>query len=230
MKPSTIAIDGPAASGKSTIGEALARRLGYLYFDTGVMYRAVTWAALTRGIPIADEAAVTALAEHLRIDVLAPTVDDGRQYTVLADGEDVTWAIRAPEVDANVSPVSAYAGVRQALVAQQRRIAAGGRVVMVGRDIGTVVLPEADLKVYLDAGVEERARRRWREMRERGEDADYDAVLAAMRRRDGIDSNRRVSPLRPAADAVIVDTTGLSIEEVLARVEKLVGERVCPQE
>lgn len=228
MKPSTIAIDGPAASGKSTIGEALARRLGYLYFDTGVMYRAVTQAALTRGVPIADEAAVTALAEHLRIDVLPPTVDDGRQYTVLADGEDVTWAIRAPEVDANVSPVSAYAGVRRALVAQQRRVAAGGRVVMVGRDIGTVVLPEADLKVYLDASVEERARRRWREMQERGEDADYEAVLAAMRRRDEIDSNRRVSPLRPAADAVIVDTTGLGIEEVLARVVQLVEERECP--
>jgi cytidylate kinase len=228
--PSTIAIDGPAASGKSTIGEALARRLGYLYFDTGVMYRAVTWAALTRGISIADEAAVTALAERLHIDVLQPTVDDGRQYTVLADGEDVTWAIRTPEVDANVSPVSAYAGVRRALVAQQRRIAAGGQVVMVGRDIGTVVLPEADLKVYLDASVEERARRRWREIRERGEDADYEAVLAAMRRRDEIDSNRRVSPLRPAADAVIVDTTGLSIEEVLARVEQLVEERACPQD
>ena len=228
--PSTIAIDGPAASCKSTIGEALARRLGYLYFDTGVMYRAVTWAALTRGISIADEAAVTALAERLHIDVLQPTVDDGRQYTVLADGEDVTWAIRTPEVDANVSPVSAYAGVRRALVAQQRRIAAGGQVVMVGRDIGTVVLPEADLKVYLDASVEERARRRWREIRERGEDADYEAVLAAMRRRDEIDSNRRVSPLRPAADAVIVDTTGLSIEEVLARVEQLVEEGACPQD
>lgn len=230
MKPSIIAIDGPAASGKSTIGEALARRLGYLYFDTGVMYRAVTWAALARGIPIADEAAVTALAEHLRIDVLPPTADDGRQYTVLADGVDVTWAIRTPEVDAHVSPVSAYAGVRQALVAQQRRIAAGGRVVMVGRDIGTVVLPDADLKVYLDANVEERALRRWREMHGRGEDVDYGEVLAAMRCRDEIDTNRHVAPLRPAADAVIVDTTGLSIGEVLARVERLVEERACLQE
>ncbi len=229
MKPVTIAIDGPAASGKSTIGEMLARRLGYLYFDTGVMYRAVTWAALARGVPIADEAAVTMLAERLHVDVRPPTANDGRQYTVLADGEDVTWAIRAPEVDGNVSPVSAYAGVRRALVAQQRRIAAGGRVVMVGRDIGTVVLPDADLKIYLDASVEERARRRWREMRERGEDADYDAVLAAMRRRDEIDSNRHVSPLRPAEDAVVIDTTGLGIEEVLARVERLIEEREWPQ-
>ena len=222
MRPSTIAIDGPAASGKSTVAELLAHRLGYLYFDTGVMYRAVTWAALLRGIPIEDEPAVTLLAEQLRIDVTPPTADDGRQYTVLADGVDVTWAIRTPEVDANVSPVSAYPGVRRALVAQQRRVAAGGRVVMVGRDIGTVVLPDADFKRYLDASVEERARRRWREVRARGEEADYEGVLVSMRRRDKIDSNREVAPLCVAEDAVVVDTTDLSIEEVLAEVERLV--------
>lgn len=222
MRPSTIAIDGPAASGKSTVAELLAHRLGYLYFDTGVMYRAVTWAALLRGIPIEDEPAVTLLAEQLRIDVTPPTADDGRQYTVLADGVDVTWAIRTPEVDANVSPVSAYPGVRRALVAQQRRVAAGGRVVMVGRDIGTVVLPDADFKLYLDASVEERARRRWREVRARGEEADYEGVLVSMRRRDRIDSNREVAPLCVAEDAVVVDTTDLSIEEVLAEVERLV--------
>ena len=197
-------------------------RLGYLYFDTGVMYRAVTWAALLRGIPIEDEPAVTLLAEQLRIDVTPPTADDGRQYTVLAGGVDVTWAIRTPEVDANVSPVSAYPGVRRALVAQQRRVAAGGRVAMVGRDIGTVVLPDADLKLYLDASVEERARRRWREVRARGEEADYEGVLVSMRRRDKIDSNREVAPLCVAEDAVVVDTTDLSIEEVLAEVERLV--------
>lgn len=222
MRPSTIAIDGPAASGKSTVAELLAHRLGYLYFDTGVMYRAVTWAALLRGIPIEDEPAVTLLAEQLRIDVTPPTADDGRQYTVLADGVDVTWAIRTPEVDANVSPVSAYPGVRRALVAQQRRVAAGGRVVMVGRDIGTVVLPDADFKLYLDASVEERARRRWREVRARGEEADYEGVLVSMRRRDRIDSNREVAPLCVAEDAAVVDTTDLSIEEVLAEVERLV--------
>ena len=223
MKPSTIAIDGPAASGKSTIGELLARCLGYLYFDTGVMYRAVTWAALERGIPIEDEAAVTVLAEQLRIDVVPPAVDDGRQYTVLADEMDVTWAIRTPEVDANVSPVSAYPGVRRALVAQQRRVAAGRQVVMVGRDIGTVVLPGADLKLYLDASVEERARRRWREVRARGEEADYEPVLASMRRRDKIDSHREASPLRAADDAVIVATTDQGIEEVLGEVGRLIG-------
>lgn len=228
MKPSTIAIDGPAASGKSTIGELLARHLGYLYFDTGAMYRAATLAALKRGIPIQDEAAVTALAEGLRIDILPPKMDDGRQYTVTVNGEDVTWAIRTPEVDANVSAVSAYPGVRRALVAQQRRVAAGGRVVMVGRDIGTVVLPGADLKLYLDATVEERARRRWQEVRARGEEADYEAVQASMRRRDDIDSNRDVAPLRVAGDAVVVDTTDLSIEEVLAEAERLIEEQGCP--
>jgi cytidylate kinase len=228
LKPSTIAIDGPAASGKSTVGELLARHLGYLYFDTGVMYRAVTLAALLRGIPIQDEAAMTALAARLRIDVLPPTADDGRQYTVLADGVDVTWAIRAPEVDADVSAVSAYPGVRRALVVQQRRVAEEGRVVMVGRDIGTVVLPDADFKLYLDASVEERARRRWREVQARGRDAEYEPVLLLMRRRDEIDSGRKVSPLRAADDAVVLDTTDMDVGEVVAHVERLVEECGCP--
>jgi cytidylate kinase len=228
LKPSTIAIDGPAASGKSTVGDLLARRLGYLCLDTGLMYRAVTWAALDRGIPIEDELAVTALAERLHIDVTLPTVDDGRKATVFADGVDVTWALHTPEVDADVSPVSAYPGVRRAMVHQQRRVAAAGRVVMIGRDIGTVVLPDAHLKIYLDASVSERACRRWREMRARGEDADCGAVLASMRRRDEIDSHREVAPLRAAEDAVVVDTTKLRIEAVLDRLEELVEERECP--
>ena len=225
MKISTIAIDGPAASGKSTVGELLARRLGYLYFDTGVMYRAVTWAALDRGIPIEDEAAVTALAEVLHIDVTPSTADDGRQYTVLADGVDITWEIRTPEVNAAVSPVSAYPGVRKEMVRQQRRVAKCGRVVMVGRDIGTVVLPDADLKIYLDASVEERARRRWQEELARGDESDYEAVLASMRRRDEIDSNRDVSPLRAAEDAMVLDSTALTIEEVTTAVERLIEEQ-----
>jgi len=228
LKPSTITIDGPAASGKSTIGELLARQLDYLYFDTGVMYRAVTWAALSRGIEIADETAVTQLAETLQIDVAPPDTDDGRQYTVRADGVDVTWELRTPAVDAHVSTVSAYPGVRRAMVTQQRRVAAEGGVVMVGRDIGTVVLPDADLKLYLDASVEERARRRWKEIQGRGKAADYAAVLAAMRRRDQIDSNREVSPLRVADDAVVVDTTDMAIAEVLAEVERLVEGGRCP--
>jgi cytidylate kinase len=229
LKARIIAIDGPAASGKSTIGEMLARRLGYLYFDTGAMYRAVTWAALQQGIDPEDEAAVTRLAQALHIDILPPTAGDGRQYTVLADGKDITWEIRQPEVDANVSRVSAYRGVRAEMVRQQRRIAEGRGIVMVGRDIGTVVLPDADLKLYLDASAEERARRRYQELRERGRPADYDEILAMMRRRDAIDSGREISPLRAAKDAVVIDTTSLTIEQVIAKVLALVEREKCPQ-
>lgn len=224
--PSIVAIDGPAASGKSTVGNLLAERLGYVYFDTGVMYRAVTWIALQRGVSIKDEAGVSALAEIIHIEVTHPTVDDGRQYTVLVDGRDVTWDLRRPEVDRGVSPVSAYAGVRRALTAQQRRLGLQGNIVMVGRDIGTVVLPEADLKIYLDATVEERARRRWQELQLRNPPLDYDTVLAAMKRRDGIDSTRQWAPLRPAKDAHVLDTTGLGIERVLAQVKAWVCEAV----
>lgn len=221
-RPSTIAVDGPAASGKSTIGGLLAERLGYLYFDTGVMYRAVTWAVVAQGIAVEDEAAVTDLAERLRIDVMRPTVADGRQYTVLADGQDVTWEIRRPEVNWGVSPVSVYPGVRAALTAQQRRIALKGKIVMVGRDIGTVVLPDADLKIYLDATLEERAGRRYRETLERSESAQFDEVLASVKLRDEIDSGRALAPLRAAEDAVVIDTTALSIEAVLDQVLALV--------
>jgi cytidylate kinase len=219
--PSTIAIDGPAASGKSTLGRRLADALDYLFFDTGVMYRAITWGALQRGIPISDEAAVTQLAEICQIDVRPPSKDDGRACDVLLNGADITWETRRPEVDANVSPVSAYAGVRRALTAQQRRIGLRGRVVMVGRDIGTVVLPEADLKIYLDASAEERARRRYNEITNRGETADYEKILAGVRERDRIDSGRAVAPLKPAEDAVSLDSDKLDADEVFARVEAL---------
>ena len=187
------------------------------------MYRAVTWVALEHNISPADERSVTALVELLTIQVTPPTQDDGRQYTVYAGGRDVTWAIRRPEVDAAVSPISTYAGVRRVLTEQQRQIAAGGRIVMVGRDIGTVVAPDADLKLYLQASVEERAHRRYLERRARGEAITYEEVLASMRCRDRIDSERAQAPLRPADDAVIVDTDGLSVEEVLDRVEALIG-------
>ena len=222
---STIAMDGPAASGKSTIGALLAERLDYLYFDTGVMYRAITWAALTKGVPIEDEQAVTSLAEGIDIDVTPPSVADGRQYTVLADGQDVTWAIRQPEVNLWVSMVSAYPGVRTAMTRQQRRIARRGDIVMVGRDSGTVVLPDAEVKVYLDATAEERARRRWLEEQARNGQRAFDEVLAEVRRRDQIDSTRTVAPLRAAEDAVVVDTTGQTIDEVLAQVLALVAVR-----
>ena len=148
---------------------------------------------------------------------------DGRQYTVLADGRDITWDLRRPDVDRYVSPVSAYPGVRVALTEQQRRIARAGRVVMVGRDIGTVVVPDADLKIYLDASVEERAKRRYQERIQHGERANYDEILAAMRRRDEIDSQRTHAPLRPAEDAMIIDSTHLGIDEVVERVMDLVS-------
>lgn len=220
--PSIIAIDGPAGSGKSTVGQRLAAQLGYLYFDTGVMYRAVTREALRRGVSIDDEAAVTALAGRLKIDVTPPTVDDGRQYTVLVGGRDATWELRAPEVDAHVSPVSAYPGVRSAMTELQRQIGLRGRVVMVGRDIGTVVLPDADLKVYLDASVEVRARRRHQECLERGETRPFEEILAGLRERDRIDSTRDVAPLRPADDAVRLDTSAMSVNQVVARLLALV--------
>jgi len=224
--PAIIAIDGPAASGKSTVGQRLAEMLGYLFFDTGVMYRALTWAALQRGIALTDEPALARLAEELQIDVTQPSKDDGRVYDVWLDGEDATWEIRRPEVDATVSIVSAYASVRKALSAQQRRIGMRGRVVMVGRDIGTVVLPEADLKIYLDASLEQRARRRYLEQLSRGEPTSFEETLQAMQRRDQIDSSRAVAPLRPAEDAVIVDTDHLTIEQVVERVWQL----IYPQE
>jgi len=219
-----IAIDGPAGSGKSTVAQRLAQRLGYLYFDTGVMYRAVTLAALRAPLAVDDQAAVEALARGVSIDVRPASRDDGRQYDVLLDEEDVTWDLRSPPVEADVSLVSSYAGVREAMSARQRQIGLRGKVVMVGRDIGTVVLPEADLKVYLDASVEERARRRWREAQARGEAVmSYDDVLAAMRERDHIDSTRQVAPLRAAADAVVVDSTQLEIDQVVERVWQLAG-------
>jgi cytidylate kinase len=219
--PNIIAIDGPAASGKSTLGKRLADALGYLFFDTGVMYRAVTWDALQHGVDAKDENAVTALAETSQIDVRPPSKEDGRACDVLLNGVDITWETRRPEVDANVSPVSVHRGVRLALAAQQRRIGQRGRVVMVGRDIGTVVLPEADLKIYLDASAEERARRRYEEIIWRGEKADYDVILSGVRKRDEIDSTRAHSPLKAAADAVILDSDKLNADEVFAKVEAL---------
>lgn len=219
----TIAIDGPAGSGKSTIGAALARALGYVYFDTGVMYRCVALAALARDIDPEDEAAVSALAQTLRIEVRAPTSDDGRQYTILLDDHDVTWSLRSRDVEAYVSTVAAYPDVRTAMVRQQREAATGANMVMVGRDIGTVVMPAAAVKIYLIASVEERARRRLAELTQRGVNASYDEVLAGVRKRDTVDSQRVTSPLRAADDAVIVDSTGLSIDDVVAAVLKIVA-------
>lgn len=203
------------------MGRLLAQRLGYAFIDTGAMYRAVTWLAMQRRIPPTDKKALTHLAQVAAIRVTRPTVDDSRAYSVFVEDEDVTWAIRSPEVESQVSLVSLVPGVRDALVDQQRSMAEGGGVVMVGRDIGTVVLPQADLKLYLTASPEERARRRHRELVERGEPANYGALCEEMARRDKIDSERAHSPLRPAEDAHIIDTENRTIEQELQEIEVL---------
>jgi cytidylate kinase len=221
----TIALDGPAASGKSTVGEKLAEHLDFLFFDTGVMYRAITLAAIEAGISVEDELACTLLAERTQIDVRPPSKDDDRLNDILIDGEDKTWEIRSPKVDAHVSIVSTYPGVRQALTKKQREIGKRGKVVMVGRDIGTVVMPEARLKIFLDASVEERARRRFQERVDRGEKADYQYVLKLLHQRDEIDSNRDVAPLRPADDAVVIDSNSMSVEQVFDMILRLVADK-----
>jgi len=202
------------------LGERLAERLHYLYFDTGVLYRAVAWLALRRGVKASDEAALALLAAEASIDISKPTVPDGRQYTVTVQGEDVTWKLRGIDVERIVSPVAAVAGVREALRQRQREIGLSGCVVLVGRDIGTVVLPEADLKIYLTASPQERARRRHREILARGDQADFGQLLASIRERDRIDSQRAVAPLRPADDAIVIDTDHLTIEQELALIER----------
>jgi len=223
LLPRTIAIDGPAGSGKSTLGMLLAKDLAYLYFDTGVMYRAVTLAAIRAGLDAADEVRIGKLAQEIRIDVQPPGKEDGRYYDVLLDGEDVTWEIRSDAVNANVSPVSTYAEVREAMTVQQRRIAQENTVVMVGRDIGTVVMPDAELKIFLDASVEVRAHRRYQELIRRGDKADFNAVLQSLENRDRIDSNRLIAPLKPAEDAIVVQSDCLNIQEVFEKVRELVN-------
>ena len=205
-----IALDGTAASGKSTTGRLVAERLGYTYFDTGLLYRAVTLLAIRQQVRSDDGARLAALAADMAFAV--------QVETVLLDGEDVTAALRSPAVNRHVSPVSALPQVRTALLEQQRRLAAPGGVVMVGRDIGTVVLPDAHLKLFLTASIEARAQRRFEEQRAKGENVTYAATLAALQRRDRLDSSRRTAPLKAAPDAMMLDTTYLSIPAVVERV------------
>ncbi len=226
MQPTIIAIDGPAASGKSTIGQMLAEQLDYLYLDTGCMYRATTLAAIKAGIELGNEAEVTQLASEIDMGIEPLTGQtDGRQYTVLLDGKDVTWDIRSPAVDSHVSLISSYSGVRHEMVKRQRQIGRRGRVVMVGRDIGTVVMPDAPLKLYVTASAEERARRRWLDRRDQGHTADYLTILADINRRDRFDSSRQVSPLRAAEDAIIIDNTAQSPEDILNEILNLILEQ-----
>ncbi len=204
--PSVITIDGPAASGKSTLGDLLARRLGYTYFDTGILYRALTYLALQHGVALDAPTALVALADRASIDVLPPHVHDGRQYTVLANDKDITWALRDPQVERHVSQVAAYQAVRDALRERQRVIGRRGRVVMVGRDTGSVVMPDADFKVFVDASLDERARRRYAEQRRQGRDVQLDAVRRDLERRDQHDRHNTFHP----PDAFTLATDGLS--------------------
>ena len=216
--PRTVAIDGPAGAGKSTIGALVAERLGYLFLDTGAMYCAVALAALRKGIDPDDAARLAELAKAVRITIGPPTKRDGRVYTVLLDGGDVTWDIRSADIDRVVSQVARVAGVRDAMVEQQRTLAGRSRVVMVGRDIGTVVLPQAEKKIFLTASAGERARRREEELASRGERRPRPELLKEILRRDQLDTERAVSPLKAATDAVVVQTDGLSVKDALERV------------
>jgi len=216
-----IAIDGPVASGKTSVGLALAKRLGFLFLDTGVMYRAVAWAALKFGVNIDDEIAVSRLASELKIEIHKPSHEDGRSNDIFVNGEDVTWEIRGEKVNNSVSQVSAYREVRRVLTEQQRLFGKQGGVVMVGRDIGTVVLPDADIKIFLKASPEERAKRRFEEERARGNEIGYEEILENMKMRDRLDSSREVAPLVAAPDAVMIDTDGRTKEEVVEEIIQL---------
>ena len=212
--PFSLAIDGPAACGKSAAGGEVARRLGVPFLDTGTMYRAIAWAAIQHRINPTDTAALTELTESADIR-LAAHADGDR---LLLDGADITDNLRLSEVDGIVSQVSAVSGVRRALVAQQRAIACRGAIVMSGRDIGTVVLPNASVKVFLTASAEVRAARRHAEMRQEQEASDYKQVLDGLRRRDRIDSMRDDSPLRQADDAVMICSDDITLEEVVLKI------------
>lgn len=209
------------ASGKSAVGQLVARRLGYRFVDTGLMYRAVTWLALDRGVDPHDEAALARLVRSAGIALEPGPPAAPEAVRVRVDGTDVTDRLRSAEVGEAVSLVSRVAAVRSAMVALQRKLAQEGRVVMAGRDIGTVVLPDATLKVYLDASPKERIRRRHEELRSMGKDTSLEQVRDELALRDAIDRGRDVSPLRPARNAVVIDTDSLSLDEVAGRILEL---------
>ena len=226
--PHVVAIDGPVASGKTAAGRELARRLGWQMLDTGIMYRAITWLALERGLALDDTIGLTELARATRMEVvpLGPAQPD---VGIRVDDRDATPHLREHGVESAVSTVAAVPGVREQMVARQQEMARDGRFIMVGRDIGTVVLPEAPAKLYLTASPEVRAQRRALEIRESGRDASDGDVLEEIRRRDQLDEGRATSPLKPADDAVHVDTSELNLTETVERMLAIVRERLAPE-
>jgi len=222
MRPN-IAIDGPAGAGKSTIARKLAEKLGYLYIDTGAMYRALTYCALKKGVNINDSEKLTDLAE--RVDIFLSADEDG-QLRVYCGGEDVTPHLRDPMVSQCVSRVAEVPGVRHRMVELQRKMASAGGVIMDGRDIGTYVLPDAQLKFFITADLEERARRRLKDLEKQGYEADFEEVKKEIAMRDVKDSSRALAPLKKAEDAVLIDTTNLTVDEVLQLIFKVSRERI----
>jgi len=218
LKPQLIAIDGPVAVGKSSVGSLLATRLGYVFFDTGMMYRAFTWKVLKSGISIEDEQKLRQLANTTKFDFVPL---QGCYLSPFIDDEDVSSNLFRPEVEAHVSLTSKIAGVRQTLIKEQRRLAQRGKLVMAGRDIGTVVLPWAELKIFLTASTEERARRRYKELLERGDNSSLESVLADLKKRDEMDIHRTISPLKTAEDAIIIDTENFTLEQVVDKIYTL---------
>lgn len=220
--PSTIAIDGPAGSGKSSVSFAVAQQIGYLFVDTGAFYRAVTFLALEEQLDWDDPAQLVALAERAHLDMTPDLADDGRQYTFLAEGRDITHELHSPAVDAKVSITAQNPGVRAALLDAQRALARRGKVIMAGRDIGTVVLPGAELKIYIDASLDKRAERRYQQRVDNGETADLDAIREGMRQRDAIDSKRKSAPLLRAPEAIYLDTSELTFKQTVEETLRII--------
>lgn len=222
MKKISIAIDGPAAAGKSTVARQIAKECSYIYIDTGAMYRAITYKALKHKINLEDEQSLVELLEKTRIE-LQP---NGEVQRVLVDGDDVTEEIRSNEVTNNVSNVAKLAGIRKLMVERQQQMAVGGGVVMDGRDIGTHVLPNAEVKVFMVASVEERAKRRYEENLQKGFQVDLEKLKEEIAMRDKIDSERTIAPLKKAVDAIEIDTTSLTIDQVIDKIIQLIKERI----
>jgi cytidylate kinase len=225
MRPAVIAIDGPAGSGKTVVGQCLAEALGYVYLDTGALYRALAWLALDRGVDPNDARRLAELAREATIQVERPTIDDGRLYTVTVNGQDVTSELSTERVAETVSIVAAHPEVRAELLPLQRRLASLGKIVMAGRDIGTIVCPSAELKLYLEAPLPVRVARRIEQLKALGREPDPVQVAAEMAERDRIDESRAAAPLKPAADARVIDTSILTMDEELAMILDLLDQR-----